>query len=75
MKKKDLYYNYIGQQQEKEIVQALNDGYAVNVGSSCIGHTRAQMVNDNAKRIFQTAGAKLAFTEYTPYGSFHYYML
>lgn len=72
MKTKVLYYNYIGEEEEKEIIDALNDGYAVYVGSNCIGHTRAEMVRIQAERIFKKVNAVKAFKEH---GMFDFYIM
>lgn len=72
MEKVTLGYNYIDDKRKKEIVDNLKDGKAVNVVANCIGHTRAEMVEADAKKIFAEVGAKIAFTEH---GMFDYYTL
>ena len=54
---KDLYFNYIGNEEKAEILKHLNMGEAVRVGSTCIGHTRAEMVDYQAKEFFKEVGA------------------
>lgn len=52
----DLYADH---KLQKEIRDALNEGYAVSVGTSCIGHTRAEMVEYQKKEFLTGCGAHL----------------
>lgn len=40
-----------------EVDSLLKEGKAVRVGADCIGHTRAAMVESQAKRYFESVGA------------------
>ena len=54
---KDLYFNYIDDKAKEDIMVELLKGEAVRVGSTCIGHTRAEMVDYQAKEFFKEVGA------------------
>ena len=57
---KELYFNYIDDKAKEDITVELLKGEAVYVGSTCIGHTRAQMVADQAREFFNEVGAKVS---------------
>ena len=58
MERVKIYTNYLDENDEKKIMDALNSGKAVNVGSACIGHTRAAMVEMQAIQFLESVGAK-----------------
>ena len=64
MNKVQFGFNHIGEDEQEQIEQALNDGNAVCVIPTCIGHTRAKMVKYDAEYIFKMAGAKIVLTEH-----------
>ena len=56
----ELYHintNCITKETERKIIDAIEKGKAVSVGSSCIGHTRAMMIETQGERICHEAGA------------------
>ncbi len=57
---KKLYFNYIDDKAKEDITVELLKGEAVYVGSTCIGHTRAQMVHEQAIEFFNEVGAKVS---------------
>lgn len=61
MEKVTIYTNdfYHNAKKEQEVMKALKAGKAVRVGASCIGHTRAMMIEKNAEAFFEKIGAKL----------------
>lgn len=64
MNKVQFGFNHIGEDEQAQIKQALNDGNAVCVIPTCIGHTRAKMVEAKAEYIFKMTGAKIVLTEH-----------
>lgn len=57
MEKEVYYTNYVGDKEKAELLAMLKAGKAVQVGSNCIGHTRAQMVKIQAQEFFRSVGA------------------
>ena len=58
MKHKTVWTNYFGKSAADQVEELLDQGYAVRVGVDCIGHTRAQMVECDAKAYFKNRGCK-----------------
>lgn len=42
-----------------EVEKELKAGKAVRVGADCIGHTRAQMIANDARKYFESVGATI----------------
>ena len=61
----------------KEAIDCLNYGIPVRIGSSCIGHTRSEMIDGCARKFFKEIGAKQVQIpyEYMPECSATYYMM
>ena len=57
---KELYFNYIDDKAKEDIMVELLKGEAVYIGSTCIGHTRAQMVRAQAIEFFNEVGAQVS---------------
>ena len=69
----DYYTNDLTPFQEAEILKLLHQGYAVRVGSSCLGHTRSRMVELQGQRLFNKLGARRVVEE--PHGLGGYYAI
>ena len=41
-----------------QVMDELKSGNAVRIGASCIGHTRAQMIENNTQTFMKSIGAK-----------------
>lgn len=73
MKKKTVWTNQFSEQDAKQVEELLNQGYAVKVGADCIGHTRARMVECEAKQYFQNQGCKeVGIADYDGYIETYY---
>lgn len=48
----------------EEVDALLAEGKAVRVGASCIGHTRAAMVESEAERYFEKIGAVKVYEDW-----------
>lgn len=57
---KKLYFNYIDDKAKEDILVELLKGEAVCIGSTCTGHTRAQMVSAQAIEFFNEVGAQVS---------------
>lgn len=58
MKHQTLFTNQFDQDDAREADKLLEKGYAVRFESSCIGHTRAAIVESEGKRYLLSLGCK-----------------
>ena len=65
MARVEIYTNYISGNEKikQKIEKALKEGNEVRIGSSCIGHTRAEMVMNDGKRFMEELGAKPVYKD------------
>ena len=58
MEKITIWTNYFSSVR-LEVEKELKAGKAVRVAADCIGHTRAQMIADDARKYFESVGAMI----------------
>lgn len=64
MEKTRFGFNYLSDERKAMVLEALNRGDAVCIIPSCIGHTRAEMVNAQAENFFEEVGAYVVDVEH-----------